>query len=401
MNLHRLPNETIKQYKIRLFENMSIYNLTTNDIAKLINNETGDNFGESAYRKWYRPYKEGYEDALKKISTDNNNTEINELLKARNDIYKERCKLQREKTEYNAWRRQDALEERFVEKIIDSIKENAVHDAPIRRIETKNNTRYGLLSFADCHFGKDFIIYGLNNEIINQYNPEIFYQRMEELYNKTLDIVKKEGLDTIKIFSLGDTLDGFIRHSQIWTLRYGVVDSSIMYAKYISKWLKRLSNDVKIEYHQTHGNHCELRLLDGKKNEHLNDNIEKFVKAIIEIENQDNPNFTIVENKTGLIYTNIADYNILGIHGEVKDLNDAIKDFSDFYNVKIDYIIAGHKHHATFANCGARKGCIGVGSIMGVDNFAETIKKKADATATFTIFEENYGRTIDYTIVLD
>ena len=241
----------------------------------------------------------------------------------------------------------------------------------------------------------------MRDEIINQYNPEIFYERMNILMAEVLEIVRKENLTHIPVFSLGDALEGFIRHSQLWTLRYGVVDSAKIYGKYMGKWLRELSKKVVIEYHQTGGNHTELRLLDGRKGEHLNDNIEKIIADYIEIINEDNPNFSMVENKTGFIFDNIAGFNILGIHGEERDLSQAIKDFSDIYNVKVDYIVGGHKHHSMFINCGVRRGVIGVGGIIGSDDFSMKIKKSADATASFVIFEEGKGKVQEYTIVLN
>ena len=53
----RQDNETIKDYKLRLFRNKVLYDLDTKQIADLINAETGDNFSESAYRKWFKPYQ--------------------------------------------------------------------------------------------------------------------------------------------------------------------------------------------------------------------------------------------------------------------------------------------------------------------------------------------------------
>lgn len=61
-------NENILEYKIRLCENKSRLNLTWNDIAKLINNETGNNFGESSYRKWYNSFVEGRQYEIRKIN---------------------------------------------------------------------------------------------------------------------------------------------------------------------------------------------------------------------------------------------------------------------------------------------------------------------------------------------
>ena len=84
---------------------------------------------------------------------------------------------------------------------------------------------------------------------------------------------------------------------------------------------------------------------------------------------------SIKQNKTGLVFFDVLGYNILGIHGEEKDLSQAIKDYQEIYNTKIDYILAGHKHHASFQNCGVRKGCVGIGSLIGVDGFSMSIKK--------------------------
>ena len=162
--------------------------------------------------------------------------------------------------------------------------------------------------------------------------------------------------------------------------------------------LLELSKYTRVTYHQVNGNHGELRILDGKKGAHLNENIEKVVLEIIRLINLENENFSIKQNKTGLVFFDVLGYNILGIHGEEKDLSQAIKDYQEIYSTKIDYILAGHKHHASFQNCGVRKGCIGIGSLIGVDGFSMSIKKIADATATLLTFEDGKGKinTKDY-----
>lgn len=372
------------------------------EITPIINKEWRDDESdykeESAYRKAYQYSKAFYEDVFSHMISDEY---ANEILKNKFELEKERVKLSTDKLEINRWIRESAREEMFWENLIKEVRSNNTNPVPIQQINIIHNKRAGILDFADQHFGKKYKIYGLRNEVINEYSPEIFYDRMERLFNETLEIIKKEQLNSIDIFSLGDTLDGFIRNSQLWTLRYGVTKSSIIYGKYIAEWLKKLSEFVVIRYHQTSGNHTELRLLDGKKGEHANENIEEVVLTIIEIKNENNPNFSIIKNKTGYIFANIAGYTHLGIHGEVKDLSQALKDFSDIYDVKIDYIHAGHKHHGAFVNCGYRKGAIMVGSIVGSDDFSMKIKKQADATASFLIFEEGKGKVLDYTIVLN
>lgn len=317
------------------------------------------------------------------------------------EIEKERIKLQTEKLEYTRWIREDVRDELFEEKVIDSIKKYSSFSNPPKDIPIVHNKKVGLLSLADAHFGKEYKIYGLRDEIINQYSPEIFYSRMEQIYNETLEIVEKENLKVLHIFELGDHVEGFIRNSQLWSLRWGVIDSAVIYGNYMGDWLNKMSENVNVIYHQTEGNHDECRLLDGKKGQHLNESSGKIVKNSILLKNKNNSNFKYVENKTGLIFENIAGYNIMGIHGEVKNLSQAIKDYSDIYDVKISYLIAGHKHHSEFVNCGVRKGCVGVGSLVGSDDFSMTIRKSADATASFLIFEEGKGKVDEHTFVLN
>lgn len=356
------------------------------------------NFDESAYRKTYKNIKAGIDMSIQENLVDE---EIDKLKEVQRNLYKERMKLQTEKIEYNKWLRENARDELFEEKVIQSIKDNLNNQEVPQRIKKINNKRYGLLNMADMHFGKDFQIYGLYDEVINEYSPEIFYSRMKDLFNETIDYIQKENLTYIKIFNLGDSLEGFIRNSQIWTLRYGVIDSANIFGEYMGKWLKELSKYVSIEYHQTNGNHGECRFLDGIKGAHLNENIEKVTSNIIKIINENNPNFKMIENKSGFIFTNIAGFNIMGIHGEVGNLVQAIKDYSDIYDVKIDYLIAGHKHHSSFVNCGVKKGCIGVGSIIGTDDFSMKIRKAADAAASFVIFEEEKGKVDEHTFILN
>jgi hypothetical protein len=326
---------------------------------------------------------------------------LEEIKLQQKELAKERVKLQTEKLEYARWIREDARDEMFEEKVIDSIKQYSSVSNPPDDIPVVHNKRAGLLNIADPHFAKEFKIYGLFDDVINEYSPEIFYSRMEQIYNETLELIEKENLSVLNVFNLGDHVEGFIRNSQLWSLRWGVIDSATIFGNYMGDWLKKLSKKVNVVYHQTDGNHDELRLLDGKKGQHLNESAGKIVKNSIILKNEENSNFKYVENKTGFIFTNIAGFNVMGIHGEVNNLAQAIKDYSDIYDIKISYLVAGHKHHTEFSNCGVKKGVIGVGSIVGSDDFSMSIRKAADATASFVIFEEGKGKTDEHTFVLN
>lgn len=145
--------------------------------------------------------------------------------------------------------------------------------------------RTGILCFGDTHYGVDFTVKGLYGKIVNRYNPEIFEQRMEELLSQTIAKIRKEQFGVIKVYSLGDELEGILRASQLMKLRYGVVESTIRYADYICGWLNRLSEYVCVEYQMVMGNHTELRMLGQPKGTFLNDNMSKIICEFIRVLN--------------------------------------------------------------------------------------------------------------------
>lgn len=404
VNFKKASDESELQYIWRMCsaKDAGVIELTWTELADILNKELVDDeseyLGESAYRKKYQQAKAFYDEVFSKMISDEYHDQIVERQRA---LQKTLYKVQTEKLEYSRWLREDARDELFEEKVIESIRKYSNVSNPPRAIDVVHGKRAGVLAIADCHFGKEYKIYGLFNEIINEYSPEIFYSRMEQIFSETLEQIEKEDLSVIHIYNLGDSVEGFIRNSQLWSLRWGVIDSATIFGNYMGDWLRALSSRVAIVYHQTDGNHDELRLLDGKKGQHLCESAGKIVKNCIILKNEGNPNFKYVENKTGLIFDNICGYNILGIHGEVKNLSQAIMEFDNIYDTKISYLIAGHKHHGEFKNCGVRKGCIGVGSIIGSDEFSMSIRQCADATASFIVFEEGKGKVDEHTYVLN
>jgi predicted phosphodiesterase len=264
-----------------------------------------------------------------------------------------------------------------------------------------HNKREYILTFGDEHCDVEFEIRGLFNEIINSYSPDIFESRMWDLFEQVVDFVKEKQLSKLHIFSMGDSNDGLLRVGQLWQLRYGVVEGTIYYANFISNWLNELSKYVTIDFQMVFGNHQELRLLNQPKGTFKKENMGFVVREIIEARLANNPNFRITKNPTGYIFANVCGINILGIHGEVKDLEKTIKDFSKIYNTKIDILIGGHLHHSRSEAVGIMSDVINVPSIMGVDDFALSLNKISHAGATIIGIEEGKGKVSEENIKLN
>ena len=338
-------------------------------------------FGGAFVREYYD---------VKEMKNNDSRAYLAQLKVEKENISKERQKFRDEKLEYNKWLREQARDELICEKICEAIKSlKPLEIYPIH--ECKPTRKEYVLCFADTHYGTEFAIKGLYGETISEYSPEIFEERMSVLLADVLGVIRENGIDNIRVFSLGDELDGILRASQLMKLRYGVVESTVRYAEYICAWLTELTKYVRVDFYATKGNHTELRLINQPKGTFEKENMSYIINEIIKIRLKDNPNFKFHVNETGLIFTNICGYNVLGIHGEVKNLENALHRFTVTYKTMIDILVGGHKHHMYGETIGRQTEVLGVPSIIGIDDFSMTLTKTADPGAVMYTMERGKG----------
>ena len=390
--------ESEEQYIYRICSMKESSGMTWQQIADIINAALNQNFGESAYRKRYQMFQQGLKACEKQVFT--NDEYLESIRTERRELEKERKKLQTEKLEYNRWLREEAREELIAEHIGDAIKQLPELKIP-NRISPTHNNRAGNLIFADPHYGKELCIQGLFREVLNEYSPEIFEKRMWNLLYQVIEICNKEKFDTLNVYDLGDEIEGMLRVSTLMKLRYGVIESSVLYGRFITEWLNELTNYVRVRYQMVKdSNHCQLRLLGQPKNTFKDENVSYIIADKIMDRLGGNPNFEFIQNPTGYIFDQVLGYNIFGYHGEGKNLEQTIKDFSRTYKVPIDYLIGGHKHHKSSANVGIESDVISVPSIIGVDDYSLSLNNTSDPGATLFILEEGKGNVIEYNIKL-
>lgn len=406
--LNRLPGEPEEKFIWRIgnAHDSGEIDLTWEEIANIINRQFRDDESSyrdsSAYRKAYQSAKRFYEAGVFEELTPA--AYIDKMTESKRELQKERVKLRTELLEYNRWLREDARDELLAERFAQAIKSAPKLTFP-RRLDSiywrpEGCHTCGILAFGDEHYGVEFEIRGLNGEVINKYSPEICEQRMEKLLFDTVNLCERENLDTIYVFSLGDSTDGLLRVGQLMKLRYGVVEQAVLYANYISYWLNELSKYVRVKFQMTFGNHTELRFFNQKKGSFKDENTGMFIREIIRSRLEGNPNFEMITNPTGLVFDNILKYNVLGIHGDVKNMATAIKDFSNTYNTNIDILIGAHKHHLAGEAVGVDKDVRNIPSIIGIDDFSLSLNKVSRPGASFFIIEEGNGIVTEHNIKL-
>lgn len=368
------------------------------EVASLLNTNLGYDYSESKYRKDYSSFQRA-RTSIDEMSSDT--PYLDEIRRQKEELQKERVKLQTEKLEYAQMLRETARDEMIADKIVDAIERITPIDyvKPIIRRADQFDTSW-VLAFGDEHYGAEFELLGLNGELINKYSPEIFEYRMWSMLDNVAKIVEKENIGTLNVFSLGDFTDGVIRVGQLTKLKYGVVDSTVRYMEFMSNILNELTRFCRVNFHMTDGNHSEIRMFNQQKGAFKDENMGKIVRAYIKARLENNDRFTLVENPSGYIYTTLSGYNVMGVHGEAKDMVREIKDLSNMYGVSIDYLFAGHLHHFEESSCGIYKGVERVPSIVGTCPFSVQLRKVSNPGSIMCAFQEGKGKICEYHINL-
>lgn len=402
MTFKRYQDETEEQYIYRIGNARKENNLTWEQVAEVINEELGESKGESAYRKRYKAMKDGYDMAV--IDNVESDEVLEKLTVKKLELQKERNKMQAEKSEINKWIREQARTENIYDKVIEAVGNLQPIQVPEIKVKKKNNTDIQTLviDIADAHFGRKCEIKGLLGETLELYSVEIFYDRMWELLERTVEIINKENIEFVTVLNLSDSIDGLIHTNQLLVAQMGVVESVMAFGEFMAQWLNKLSEYVTVDYHACLGNHSENRSLHSNRGDFKNENMEFIISWFLKSRLAANNNITIHDAQER-VYLDILGTKILAVHGQYeKNLENSVKDYALIYNQPIHMLKTGHLHHGntkTIASNGLRNiEIVQSPSICGVDDYAMTLKKTAKAGTFVTLFNTD-GKVCTYDIV--
>lgn len=402
MNITRQPGENVKEFQIRICENKDLYRLNWQQVADILNEELGETWSESKYRKWWAAFDQGRKHAVESNITEDEY--FNKIKDKQRELNKERVKLQTEKLEYNQLIRGQARSELFEEKLFAALEKRKPIEVPtiiIKKVETKRDF---LLNIADMHYGAEFVVEGLRGEVLNEYSPTIFEKRMWDLLQEFVKLNDTEKINHVNLLNLSDSIDGILRMSQLQMLKLGVIDSAIEFADFMEVWINELSRYCIVDYRSVQGNHTELRLLSGKRGDFPKENVEKLITKILLKGLRNNKNVTIHKNKDICLF-DILGINILAVHGQnEKNLEQSIKDYTILYNQQIDMLISGHLHSDHSKTVGITPSgnieYIQCPSIIGIDDYSMILKKSAKPGAKIILLEEGRKHKVTTDIIL-
>lgn len=315
----------------------------------------------------------------------------------------ERKKLQAMKNEIHKKTRIKGRNELMYEHVTAAIENQSSLPLPsFKVLQPNHKQRAAILGFGDEHFGKEFK--SLNNE----YNEQIYLERMAQLLSETVETIQKESLNELVVLNGADSVEGMaLRVSQLTPLQYGFMDQVIKYSRYKVEWLKELSKYVKIKYiHIPSANHTELRLHGTSRGEMPKEDVERIIATYIHDMLQENERIDVPLYDDGFVDFKLLEFEFVACHGhQIKNKKNVIRDLSQLKRKFYDYMYISHFHHGNMLTVGEAAGhnvqVIQLPSVMGSDEYSDSLMTGAKAGANLTIFESGKGRAIQYEYILN
>lgn len=398
LDTKRRTDESLLEYEFRICDNRERYGLSWNQVAEILNEERGQYFGESKYRKWYVNFNEGIEFVRSK-NMDSDEV-LNELELKKLELLEERKKLQSVKVEYNKILREKARKELLFEQVresFDKLEPPISHPKPV---ETKNKSY--VLSLGDIHYGKEF------ESFHNKYNEQIAADRLYEILAETVTFCDEKGVNEIDVLNLGDSIEGMtLRVSQLKSLQSGFVDQVIKFSKLYARWINDLSKHVKVNLHHiVSSNHTEIRAHNTSRGEMPKEDMERIIHMYIHDVLEDNPNVNVHSHDSGIAEFELQGFNMIALHGhQVKNAKTMIAQLSNHRQKFYQYAFTGHLHHGNDLTVGstgtANIKVIQSPSVMGSDEYSDSLLTSSMPGALITGFTEGKGKTETYEIVLN
>ncbi|EGT3606926.1 hypothetical protein ACSW9O_16135 (plasmid) [Clostridium perfringens] len=310
----------------------------------------------------------------------------------------QRKKLQATKLELNRNQRIKSRRELFYENIGEEIKRLPLPE--FKELPIKETDGEYLLCWADLHYGADFISEN------NVYSREECKTRLQRLAAKVKRMCEEKGINKLNIVGLGDDIQGILRISDTQINDVPVMQSVVEISRLIAHVLNTISSVCEVTYYHTMAsNHSQTRPLTAKP-DLIKEDLEYVIGNYIQDLVSDNERIKVKLSEKDYHSFNIAGQQILTLHGhQIKNIGNAIKDYSMQHRVFYDLILMGHLHGGQQISVGESENgnseLVIVPSIVGSDPYSDTLKKGSKSMAKLFKLEEGNGITENYTIVLN
>lgn len=364
------------------------------DIAMQMNDKFNLVLSPDTYRKRYSEMIKGYEIGLKENKTVVELTAEDyeqEAIAIQQALKKERIKLSDERASINRALREMARGEVYLEAFKEAlVKSDTIHE--VAKVELKKYDKEALLMVSDAHAGAEC------DNAWNQYNVDIFKQRMGILVQETIDRCRLYGIKKLNVTELGDAIEGLIHVTTRIENMINVVEQTKLYSEVFLDAIKLLAEEFEeVHVHMTLGNHS--RVTPNKKDSLDKESFENLISWYVKSHIMALENVFFHENETHeeIIEFEILGHKIVGVHGHKHNPQTVDKVLTTMLKYQPDYILMGHRHTFVEREENGTE-VLQNASMKGTDNYAISIGKTGKAGQKIVIFTEK-GRFCTHNIV--
>ena len=374
--MERKENETYISYIKRVTNACSDKKISYSEWGDHILGTDNNYSSENLRKAFYVVYK-----LLNKIDENNCDYDaIKDLENLRDEIYKERCRLQDIQREKRNDLRVEARFENLLEVVKDNIGFMPTYEIKdFKPINKNQDKKYAVLQLSDWHCG------ALVDNQFNYYNVDTMVDRATKVRNNALEYCKLHNVTDLVIEINGDMVNGAIHVSSRVESEEGVIQQVITVTDVLAKLINSMKpyfNSIKIV--TTLGNHG--RLTPNKSDSITNENFEMLIPTMLRDKLSD---VKIIDSK-GLDFTKyeIDGKIIMVSHGQNDSMTKVISDFSKMFKIVPNEVHLGHTHSYTDINDCDIKVTVN-GSLIGSDDYAVTIRKVTTPSQNLIVYEKD------------
>lgn len=338
----RFENESTDELIYRICQDKDKIG-TWQDVANIINELTGDDFGESTYRKKYQSFQKMLSANQSKFA--DSESQLREIEDQIREL--ERMKIQF-RDERRSWNKQNYENSRFDEImniLVERMDNFAKTDFTPHSSPTIDGDKNMIICLSDLHIGQCFSSY------FGEFNSDIAKERLQKYMNEILNIARDNHVKKAYVFMLGDNISNSLHKTIEVSNKENVIDQLKLSIEYISSFCYELTKHFEHVYlASASGNHSRLQAKDLAQH---NERLDAFIAWDVCRTLQYVDNFHSLLHRS--IDDGIADVNIDGktyllIHGDYDTpTKTGYLNLSNIVGFFPDYICCGHKHFCFYS----------------------------------------------------
>jgi uncharacterized protein YnzC (UPF0291/DUF896 family) len=300
---------------------------------------------------------------------------VKEIELLRDELYKERCKLQDANREKRNNLRIEARFENILEVLSGIIPEIEIND--YKPINKNTERKTAILQLSDWHCGT------LIDNQFNYYDVDTMVERATIIRDKAISHCKTHDVTDLVVEINGDMVDGAIHVSTRVAQEESVVEQCMTVVDVLAKLINSMKpyfNSIKVV--TTLGNHG--RLTPNKSDSTTRENFEMIIPWGLRKELKD---VTVIDSKgLDFVQYKVDDKTIVLAHGQNDKLAKAVDDYAKMYKEIPSEVHLGHTHsYKDINDCD----CIVTvnGCLDGSDDYALSIRKVTKPSQNLIVYD--------------